>query len=205
MSDIPQGQPKIPTNPRANPGQALDRSKTMAGGNLAEHIQKDPRMGAVFSAPVPGQSWTHAPKSTPWEHPPQYTSLEKAMNFLMNELLEPEKLKELLTMMQGRMAIEAIARTILFAGFQQGLWNPDLSMLMLKPLMLALIAIAHRAKLYDVPIVLKQTMDSHLLKKFKTQNLFAEARDKQETDQYIARKIPETMVKSDNNGFMKKP
>lgn len=201
-----QPQPKMPNNPMAGPGQALDRRNTIAGGNLKDHIAKDPRMGAVFSAPIPGQSWTMPPKSAPWEHPPQYTTLEKAMNFLMDQLLEPHQLKHLLTMMDGGMAIEAIARTLIFAGFQQGMWNPDLGMMMLKPLMLALIAIAHRANLKHVPLVLKQTMDKHLMSKFKNQDLFAQAKDKNDTDKYIAKKIPETMapVAEPNNGFMRR-
>lgn len=197
MSDMPQGQPqatqqqpKIPNNPRANPGQALDRNKTTAGGNLAQHIAKDPRMGAVFSTPIPGQSWTHDPKSMPWEKPPQYTTLAKAMNYLMDQLLEAPQLKHLLTMMDGGMSIEAIARTLIFAGFQQGLWNPDLGMMMLKPLMLSLIAIAHRADLKHVPLVLKQTMDKHLMSRFKSQNLFQQAKDKQATDELVESNRP---------------
>lgn len=192
----------IPKNPRAQPGQALDRRKVVQGGNLADAIKQDPRMGAVFSAPIPGQSWTHAPKSVPWEKPPKFTKLKETMTWLMDQLVEPGRLKQLLGMMDAGMPIEAIARTILFAGFTQGQWTPDLAMLMYKPLMTSLIAIAHRAKLHHTPIVLHQTMNKVTLNNFKRQRLFDNAKQAASIPKGIEIESPTTPPPA--NGFMRK-
>lgn len=114
----------------------------------------------AFGAPVPGQSWTMPPKTAKWEHPPQFTDLKKAMYYMMDQLTDSFYMKKLLTMMDANMPIEAIARTLLFGGFTQGKWTVDIALLMYKPLMLSLIAIAHRAGLKDVPVLMPKSVVS---------------------------------------------
>src|SRR5712664_3268837 len=101
----------------------------------------------AFGAPIPGSSLTKEHGSMPYEKPPQFTKLPDAVNHLMDQLTEPMYMKQLLQLMDAGIAIEAIARTLLFTGFTLGKWTVDLGMLMYKPIMLALIAIAHRAGL----------------------------------------------------------
>lgn len=114
--------------------------------------------GVAFGAPVPGQSWTSKPKNAKWEHPPQFTKLKDAMHFMMDQMTESFYMKKLLTMMDAGMPLEAIARTFLFAGFTEGKWTVDLAMLMYKPLLLSLIAIAHRAGKKNVPVVMPKSI-----------------------------------------------
>lgn len=116
----------------------------------------------MFSGPVPGESLTKAPKSMPYERPPQFTKLDEAMNFVMNQLLEPEHFKELISLMKAGMPVEAIVRTVLFGGFASGKWTPDLAILMYKPLFLTIMAIAHKANLKDTPLVMKENLDKFL-------------------------------------------
>lgn len=116
-----------------------------------------------FSAPIPGQSLTHAPKSMPYEKPPQFTTLKDAMNMLLNQLTEPQHLKQLLALMDAGMPIEAICRTLLFTGFAHGKWTPDLAMLMYKPLMLLLITMAHKAGKKDTPVVMHQSLQKYIM------------------------------------------
>ena len=47
-----------------------------------------------FDAPVPGQSLTDTPGNYPWEHPPQFTDLNEAAEFVWDNLHEENKLKE---------------------------------------------------------------------------------------------------------------
>lgn len=137
---------------------------------------------SVISGPIPGESWTTPPKSMPYEHPPQFTKLEDAMKFLMNQMLEPQYLKQLLGLMDAGMSIEAVARTILFAGFTSGKWTPDLGMLMYKPLMVSLLAIAHKAKLHHTPIVMQESLDKYSSGKLKEHMMFQEAKSKSSLD-----------------------
>lgn len=123
----------------------------------------NPNHAAIaFGSPIPGQSWsTHPPRSTPWQKPTKFTELDKAMEWLFDSLLEPQHLKVLLNLMDGGMSIEATARTILFTGFTMGLWTPTLMMLMYKPTMLTLIAVAHRAGLHHTPVVLPEAFNKY--------------------------------------------
>lgn len=166
--------------------QQMDMLK--ASGNMRQELQQKIHPGfakggpalnvnpktftSVVSGPTNGQSWSHEPKSQAWEKPPQFTKLEEAMHFLMDQLTDTEHLKPLLAIMEAGMPIEAIARTILFTGFSSGKWTPDLGMLMYKPLVLSLIAIAHRAGLKNTPITMKESMTDHLKNKTGTYAMF---------------------------------
>ena len=48
-----------------------------------------------FDAPVPGQSLTDTPGNYPWEHPPQFTDLNKAAEFVWDNLHEENKLEQI--------------------------------------------------------------------------------------------------------------
>ncbi len=162
---------------------------------------------STLSGPTPGQSWTAPPKNVPWENPPQFTKLDEAMNFLMNQLLEPEYYKQIAGLMNAEMPIEAISRTIIFSGFTMGKWTPDLAMLMYKPLMMSLIAIAHKGGFHDTPIVMKESLDKFLSNKLNTFRMFEEKKLQEQTQS-----IPETqppmapsMEEESMGGFMDKP
>lgn len=124
-------------------------------------LSDNTRRGIAFGAPAPGQSLTDVPKNAAWEQPSQFTKLEDVMHYMMDQLTEPQHLKQLLQMMRAGMAIEAIARTLVFTGFASGKWGVDLGMLMYKPLMLSLIAIAHRAGITDVPVVMPKAVQDN--------------------------------------------
>jgi hypothetical protein len=125
------------------------------------------RQGIAFGSPIPGQSLTTPPKSAPYEHPPQFTKIEDAMNYLMAQLTDQQFMPQLLQMMEAKMPIEAITRTLLFTGFASGKWTVDLAVLMYKPLMLALIAIAHRAGVKDTPVIMPQAVTQKKLADLK--------------------------------------
>lgn len=128
----------------------------------------------MFSGPIPGQSLTHAPKSMPYESPPQFAKLEDAMHWLMDTITDPPQLKQLLTLMDAGLPLEAIARTLLFSGFATGKWTPDVAILMYKPVMLTLITIAKKAGITDVPIVLPSSLDKTINNKTKLAALAAQ-------------------------------
>ena len=175
----------------------------------------DPNIAKIaFGRPVPGQSWgTHPPKSMPWQKPPQFVQLDDACNWLFDRVLEPIHMKQLLTLMQAHMSIEAIARTLLFTGFTLGKWTPSLMMLMHKPVLLMLIAIAHKAGLSDTPVVfpdsfhkyhrsklaLHQTAAQHkaILTANKPENQFPP-----EVQEMLSQEEPQ---EAPNAGFMQRP
>lgn len=98
-----------------------------------------------FSAPVPGQSLTTKPGNAPWEHPPKFTKIDDATNYIFNQLLVPANLHQLLDFMKEGTSLEALARIIIFSGFSHGFWTPDLGMMLSRPIMYILSGFAKRA------------------------------------------------------------
>ena len=88
-----------------------------------------------FDAPVPGQSLTDKPGSAAWEHPPQYTNTAEAADFIWDQLSSPEFSEQVIAMLDAGIPVEAIARVILFGGFTDGKWTPDIAFIIAEPVM----------------------------------------------------------------------
>jgi hypothetical protein len=148
-------------------------------------LSEKTRRAIGFGAPVPGSSLTKTPKNAPYEKPPQFTKLEDVMNYMMDQLTEPQHLKPLLQMMRSGMPLEAIARTLVFTGFSTGKWTVDLGMLMYKPLMLALIAMSHRAGIKDAAVVMPKAVQAQKdkqLQDFMTSEAYRKSNAKEEIE-----------------------
>jgi hypothetical protein len=100
--------------------------------------------------PIPGSSLTNSPE-TPyaWEQAPQFVELQPAMDALFLELTEPEAYHAIMDLVRNGMPIGDIAQVLLTDGFQKGMWNPDLLMLLLEPTMYMIIAFAEKAGIQD--------------------------------------------------------
>ena len=102
---------------------------------------------------IPGQSLTNSPDQPyAWEQPPQLTEVGPALNVIFLELTEPEAYQNILQMLKKDVPIGDITNIILYKGFTQGLWNPDLALLLIEPIMYMLIAIASKAGIQD-PVI----------------------------------------------------
>ena len=88
-----------------------------------------------FDAPVPGQSMTDKPGSAAWEHPPQYTNTAEAADFIWVQLSAPEFAEQVIAMLDAGIPVEAIGRIILFGGFTEGKWTPDVAFIIAEPVM----------------------------------------------------------------------
>ena len=90
-------------------------------------------VGDPFDAPVPGQSLTDTPGNYPWEHPPQFTDPEEVTEYLWVTMHQKQLTEQLIGMLDAGVPVEAIGRTILFAGFMEGKFSPDLAFLITEP------------------------------------------------------------------------
>ena len=88
-----------------------------------------------FDAPVPGQGLTDKPGNYPWEHPPQYTDTQEATEFVWEKLTQPQFAQQVVAMLDSGIPVEAIGRIIVFSGFTEGKWTPDLAFLITEPIM----------------------------------------------------------------------
>ena len=98
-------------------------------------------VGDPFDAPVPGQSLTDTPGNYPWEHPPQFTDPEEVTEYLWVTMHQKQLTEQLIGMLDAGVPVEAIGRTILFAGFMEGKFSPDIAFLITEPVIKMIAAI----------------------------------------------------------------
>lgn len=109
-----------------------------------------------FNAAIPGQSLTDSPGNAAWEHPPQFTNVRKALNYMYGQLLTKPHTAKLLTLLEQGVPAEAITKTVLFAGFAGGKWTPDLALLMARPTLAMVVALGKAADIKNMKIGLKK-------------------------------------------------
>jgi hypothetical protein len=109
------------------------------------------RVTTQLGRPIPGQSLTADPDNpAPYERPPQFTSVHEASEFIFEKFIDEETYMPLMQMMADDMPIMDIAQTVLFKGFTEGQWSPDLMLMLVEPVAYMLLALAERAQIDPV-------------------------------------------------------
>lgn len=106
-----------------------------------------------FTAPVPGQSLTKAPGSTPMEHSPQFADPNDACEYLFDQLTSPRTAAKLIALLKAGAPAEALARTFVFTGVMNGKWTPDVALLIVRTVWRMVIAIAAKCGLTDIKLL----------------------------------------------------
>jgi len=97
---------------------------------------------------IPGQSLTNAPEdSYNWEKPVEFTNPKETMLYIFETLTVPETTTNILLSLSNGVGVIDIASSILYSGFLEGKWNPDLMTLMVEPTMYMLMALAEKAEI----------------------------------------------------------
>ena len=106
-----------------------------------------------FGRPIPGQSMTNDPDNPqPFEGPPEYSNHSEAIAWIVNQLFTEEMVLNVVDVLSNGLPVSELAYMILYEGFREGKWNPDLMMLLAEPVMYLLLYIAERADIEDVVI-----------------------------------------------------
>ena len=101
--------------------------------------------------PIPGQSLTEDPSNpAPYEKPPQFTNVHEASEAIFIKLIDEDAYVRMISLLADGVPIMDIGQTILFKGFTEGKWNPDLMMLLIEPVAYMILALAERAGLDPV-------------------------------------------------------
>lgn len=120
-----------------------------------------------MSRPVPGESLTGDPDAPrPWENPPRFSSVVEASEFIFGEFTDEDLYPVILDAMDDQIPIMDITRFILFKGFTDGLWSPDLLLLLIEPTAYILLALAERA-LVD-PIIYHEEGEDEIAEEMQT-------------------------------------
>ena len=120
---------------------------------MAEKIQQNQfdEVGVnPFNAPIPGESLTASP-DTPkaWERPPEYTDQDEAMRAVYLEMTKFDTLKELINIIDDGVPLDEIAQVVLYKGYTEGKFTPDMMLMLAEPTIYLLIAIADYADIKD--------------------------------------------------------
>ena len=103
-----------------------------------------------FNAPTPGESLTNSPDMPQaWERPPEFTEQDVAMEEIYMEITSDDNLMPLIDIINDGVPLDQLAQVILYRGYTQGKFNPDLMLMLAEPTIYLLIAIADYADIKD--------------------------------------------------------
>ncbi len=117
-----------------------------------------------FDAPIPGQSLTDTPGNYPWEHPAKYTDFMEASTFIWNRLHTNPNTNRILALIKTGVSIESLTRTTLFSGFTNGLWNPDLALILAPTVARMYVSIAKAGGIEDINVDLPRKKGKSMVK-----------------------------------------
>ena len=99
-----------------------------------------------FKRPIPGSSLTNDPDiRQAHENPTEFTVQREAIEYLYSTLITEQIYIPLLQAVKSGIPVVDLSQSILFKGFVDGKWNPDLMLLLIEPLAYMIMALAERA------------------------------------------------------------
>jgi len=108
-----------------------------------------------FNAPIPGQSLTDEPGKNAWERPPRYAKVEEVADLLMEKIFQKENVERIIMMLEAGVPVEGVAKTIIFSGFSEGQFTPDIGVLVGRLVFEAILTIGMISEVKNLKITLK--------------------------------------------------
>ena len=152
-----------------------------------------------FDAPIPGQGLTDEPGNYPWEHPPQFTDTDEAADFVWDRLHRPEFAEQVLAMLDAGIPVEALGRIIIFNGFMEGKWNPDVAFIIAEPVMKMIATMGLTAGIEKIKMSMSDITNNEQIQSIVRTKVNAE-----ETAE-AAKGVKEDIKKIEKKGLMAKP
>lgn len=114
-----------------------------------------PELQEYFSKmdrPIPGQSLTEDPDTQqPYTAAPEFTVPQEAVEYLFDQMTQEDNYVPLMESIASGTTIMDATKLILFSGFNEGKWNPDLMLLLIEPTAYMIMGLAERAEIeYEV-------------------------------------------------------
>lgn len=96
----------------------------------------------MIDAPIAGQSLTAELGGRPWQQPPQYKTVEEALEYYIPRITEPTLQDDLMNVMELGIPLTTIADTLQTGGVMEGKHSLDVGMLILPVLIETLAYLA---------------------------------------------------------------
>lgn len=93
----------------------------------------------TFSAPIPGQSLTAELGSRPWQQPPQFTTVEQALEYYIPRLSSEEVSSSLMDVLEMGIPVTTVANTLQLSGVMEGKHSVDVGILVM-PVLVEMIS-----------------------------------------------------------------
>ena len=90
---------------------------------------------ALIDAPIAGQSLTSEVGGWPWKQPPQYSTVEEALEFYLPRLTEPTLQNELMNVIEMGLPLTTIANALQQGAVMEGKHSLDVGILVMPVLM----------------------------------------------------------------------
>jgi len=158
----------------------------------------------IFDTPVPGESLTKTPGNAAWENPPQYVNVDEAAEYIWEKLHEEKFLDQVVSFLANDVPIEAIARMILFGGFVEGKWTPDVAILLSEVVFKQIMAIGMNAGVKNMKMFLKDTSNNQFHKEFIQFKMEKDKLQKTPDDKKIKKFVEEVKKELEPSGLMTK-
>ena len=96
----------------------------------------------MIDAPIAGQSLTAELGSRPWQQPPQYATVEEALDYYIPRILEPTLQDDLMNVIELGIPLTTIADTLQTGGAMEGKHTLDVGLLIIPVLIETLAYLA---------------------------------------------------------------
>lgn len=126
-----------------------------------------------MTGPIPGMSLTGEPRNVPWENPPMHTTVEDAISYYTEKLLDPEMEDNIIDVLDNKVDIETVADHLITSSVMNGMHSLDVGILV-NPVVRELVMLV--ADSTDTPYV--------------------ESYKQQEKDKRIPRSVAKRMVRA---------
>ena len=103
-----------------------------------------------FDRPIPGMSLTAELGNRPWQQPPQYATVEEALQWYIPRLINPEMIDQLLDVIESGLPLTTIADAMQTGGVMEGKHSLDVGILIIPVLIETMAYLAEEAGIeYD--------------------------------------------------------
>ena len=98
-----------------------------------------------FDRPIPGMSLTHELGDRPWQNPPQYSTVDDAIEYYMGRMSSEDFMVQAVDILEMGVPVTTLANTMQMSGVMEGTHSIDTGMLVLPVIMEMLMLLGDSA------------------------------------------------------------
>ena len=139
-----------------------------------------------------------------WEKPPQHPENADAFEDIWNGLHKEPMLTQVVSMLDTGVPAEALAKTILFAGFTGGKFSVDTAILISEPVFAAIVAVGKVAGLKEINLTMDKADPMNFANESKVlKEVSKQGKELKKDIKESANKEPE--MEEESKGLMSRP